>query len=76
MALSILFKSIGLDKYEETAVGGGGWEDVFLKIDQKGKRRKRKNSDDVEYEVIQPVIPESIRIAKEKEKQEGRSLYE
>lgn len=73
-ALSILLKSIGLDKYEETTVGGGGWEDALLKLTE-GKKSEEKN-EDVEYEVIQPVIPESIRIAKEKEKQEGRSLYE
>lgn len=76
MAINILLKSIGLDKYEDTATGGGGWEDVLLKISEEKDKKDKRDSADAEYEVIQPVIPEAVRIAKEKEKQEGRSLYE
>ena len=76
MAINILLKSIGLDKYEETAIGGGGWEEALLKISEEKEKIDKNNSTDIEYEVTQPVIPESVRIAKEKEKLEGRSLYE
>ena len=78
MAINILLKSIGLDKYEETATGGGGWEEALLKLSEGKKEKESKDiaGDENEYEVVQPVIPESVRIAKEKEKLEGRSLYE
>lgn len=71
-AISILLKSIGLDKYEETSIGGGGWEEALLKLSEGNS----KNTIEGEYEVIQPTVPNEVRIAKEKEKQEGRSLYE
>lgn len=72
MAINILLKSMGLDKYEETDNSGGGWEEALLKLTD-GKQEERSKE---EYEVTPPVVPESVRIAKEKERQEGRSLYE
>ena len=75
MAINILLKSIGLDKYEETVQGGSGWEEALLKLSE-GKKEKEDKKVVDNYEVVQPIIPESVRIAKEKEKLEGRSLYE
>jgi hypothetical protein len=76
--ISIFLKSIGLDKYEETSSGGGNWEDALLKL--------HKDSDDEgpqtliskipEYKVIEPPMPEHIRIAKEKANKAAKGLYE
>ena len=74
-AISIFLKSVGLDKYEETVGGGGGWEEALLKLSD-GKKEKDDKKVVDNYEVVQPIIPESVRIAKEREKLEGRSLYE
>lgn len=75
--LKILLKSIGLDKYEETATGGGNWEEALLKISEASRD---KNGDlppiAVEYEVIEPKMPEHIRIAKEKANKESKGLYD
>lgn len=75
--LNMLLKSIGLDKYEETAIGGGSWEEALIKVSEK-KKLDGETSDfhDTPYEVITPPIPEEVRLAKEKEIKEGRSLYE
>ena len=73
--LNMILKSIGLDKYEETAISGGGWEDILLKINKaaEGGESPIKMA---EYEVIEPPMPEHIRIAKEKANQEAKGLYE
>lgn len=79
MAINMLLKSIGLDKYEESEVRGDGWEEALLKISEEKEKKEAFGSVDnshEDYEVISPQIPEEVRIAKEKEKQEGRSLYE
>ena len=76
-AFQILLKSLGMEKYEDTQIAGGSWEDELLRIDA------AKNEDNAvvdiapaDYDVITPVLPESVRIIKEKEKKEGQSLYE
>lgn len=71
--LNMILKSIGLDKYEETAISGGGWEDIIMKInkDTGGEAPPIK-----EYDVIEPPMPESVRLAKEKANQEAKGLYE
>lgn len=74
MAINILLKSVGLDKYEDTDTGSGSWEEELLKIT--GEKTDERKTQNREYEVILPEIPEDVRIAKEKEKQDGRSLYE
>jgi len=73
-ALNMILKSIGLDKYEETSTGGGSWEDALLKL--KAKNEDKKETDIVEYEVIEPPMPENVRIAKEKANQESRQIYD
>src|SRR3990167_3766234 len=71
--LNMLLKSIGLDKYEETAIGGGSWEEALVKIAEK----KREENEDhprlnIPYQVVSPPVPEEVRIAKEKQIKEGR----
>lgn len=73
--LNMLLKSIGLDKYEETAIGGGSWEEALLAIN-KEKDKKGEEATIVEYEVIEPKMPENIRIAKEKANEEAKGLYD
>jgi hypothetical protein len=72
--LNMILKSIGLDKYDETSVGGGSWEDTLLKIkaeeEEKGELPKV-----VEYEVIEPEMPAHIKAAKEKANKESGQLY-
>ena len=74
--IGLLLKSIGMDKYEETATGGGGWEDVLLKIDSEHKAGETTLPVVKEYEVIEPPMPEAIRLAKEKANNEAKGLYE
>jgi len=74
--LNMLLKSIGLDKYEETAIGGGSWEEALLAINRKKEKEGEKETTIVEYEVIEPKIPEHIRKAKEKANEEAKGLYD
>lgn len=77
-AFNIILKSIGLDKYEETAIGGGGWEDALLKIKEETKQREGEDADIkiAEYVINEPKEPEEIRLRKEKENNEAKGLYE
>ena len=72
----ILLKSIGMDKYEETAIGGGSWEDALLQIKKVEEESGQKKIPPVIYEVAEPVMPENIRLAKEKANKESKVLYE
>jgi len=74
--LKMIIQSIGLDKYEETALGGGGWEEALLKISGDGQDKDEKKITPAKYEVVEPKMPEHIRIAKEKANQESKGLYE
>jgi len=74
--LEMILKSIGLEKYEETAIGGGGWEEALLKVTN-GKDSDAEDSVKiVPYDVVTPEMPEHIRIAKEKSNKEAKGLYE
>jgi len=73
--LNMILKSIGLDKYEETAISSGGWEDILTKIAEE-KEEKDEKVEVAEYEVIEPEMPENIRIAKEKSNNEAKGLYD
>lgn len=74
--ISIFLKSIGMDKYEESAIGGGSWEDLLLKIKEDNLNQEKKEPKIIEYEVKVPEIPEHIRIAKEKANKESKGLYD
>lgn len=71
--LKIILQSIGLDKYEETSIAGGGWEDILLNIKNNSEKKEKKV---IEYEVVVPKIPDHIRIAKEKANEESKGLYD
>lgn len=75
-AFKALLKSLGLDQYKETSVGGGsGWEDALLE----GKKAPNGNSEEnliEEYDVKVPALPESVRRSHEEEAETLRGLYE
>jgi len=73
--LNMILKSIGLDRYEETAIGIGGWEEALLKLNAINEEKKEPPVA-VEYEVIEPETPADIKAAKEKANKETRGLYE
>lgn len=73
--IKMVLKSIGLDKYEETAIGGGNWEEALLKLNEPA-REEGGQPEIIEYEVVEPKMPEHIRIAKEKANKEAKGLYE
>ena len=73
--LKILLKSVGMDKYEETATGGGNWEEALLKISEEARTGIGPKKI-IEYEVVEPKMPDHIRIAKEKANKEAKGLYE
>lgn len=72
--LKMILQSIGMDKYVETAIAGGGWEEILDKINQESKEEKEKPKI-VEYEVVEPEIPKSVKEAKEKSLEESKKLY-
>lgn len=74
--LNMLLKSIGLDKYEETAIGGGSWEEALLAIKREKDKEGIPKTVPAEYEVTEPKMPEHIRIAKEKSNKEAMGLYD
>lgn len=74
-ALAMLMKSIGIEKYEETSVGGGSWEDALIKASEQVNIPKQIE-EGKEYEVKVPSEPESVRAKREKERTSGKSLYE
>lgn len=73
--LNMILKSIGLDKYEESANVAGGWEDALLAL-KENQAKKEAPLEIAEYKVTVPEMPEDIRIKKEKANEEGRKLYE
>ena len=73
--LGMLLKSVGMDKYEETQVSGGGWEDALLKLSMESKEKGEEIPVE-EYKVEEPKMPDHIRLAKEKANKESKGLYE
>lgn len=74
--LNMILKSIGLDKYEETAIGGGSWEEALLKLAENNRESQILPIEIKEYEVIEPKMPEELRLAKEKANKKAKGLYE
>lgn len=73
-AAKIIIKSMGLDKYEDSSISGGSWEDEIMKTAEKGLEMKELPGQ--EYEVEHPVIPESVKKQREEQNRLGKSLYE
>lgn len=72
--LNMLLKSLGMDKYDETAVSTGGWEDALLSL--KGKDEEEDKTKIIDYEVVEPDMPEELRLKKEKANEAAKGLYE
>lgn len=76
--LNMILKSLGMDKYEESTLGGGGWEDALLAIKQNetDEDRAKTKSEVVDYEVVVPEMPKELQIEKDKENEEAKGLYD
>ena len=77
--LKMILQSIGMDKYDETSLGTGGWEDVLKEIREKKEESggdREGNEKIIEYKVKEPEMPEHIRIAREKSMKESSELYD
>lgn len=74
-AAQIILKSLGLDKYEDASISGGTWEDEIVKIADQGLKTASIGALP-EYEVVQPIIPESVKKQRKEQNELGRSLYE
>jgi len=65
-----------MDKYEETTSGGGSWEDLLLEKADKEPEKIITPEIEAEYEVVQPVMPMSLKKRKEEELADAKRLYE
>jgi len=76
--LKMLLQSLGMDKYDETAIGGGGWEEILQEIRDKKEREGVDgfDTDIPEYKVVLPEMPEEVKIAKEAANKEAKELYD
>ena len=75
--VSLLLKSLGLDKYEVGEQGTKNWEELLLEIYEKEKTTKKIGAQVIEgkYEVKTPKIPQEV-IDKKKETSElEKSIY-
>lgn len=70
-----ILKSLGMDKYEDTAMGWGSWEDLLLDKAEKGEIEKIDESVVWDYEVIEPEMPESLKKKKAEELADAQRLY-
>jgi len=76
-SLEILLRSLGLEKYEESEVGGKGWEDIIIEAEEKkASDVKSKRLDVSDYTVITPETPEKEKKTRERERAMGKELYE
>jgi hypothetical protein len=72
-AAKVIIKSLGLDKYEDSSLSGGSWEDEILRIAGQGVEGVEPGQ---VYDVVQPKVPESARKKREEQDDMGKSLYE
>lgn len=72
-AAKVLIKSLGLDKYEDSAISGGSWEDEILRVAEGGNPDVPDGED---YTVEEPPIPDSVKKKREEQNELGKSLYE
>jgi len=76
-ALKMLLQSLGMDKYDETAIGGGGWEDVLQELREKKEKNGKEDQPSLkEYKVEVPEMPESVKKAKEEANKDSKELYD
>ncbi len=73
-AYQVLLKSLGLDEYKESgSEDKGGWENI-IKLAMEEEKNKKLTLP--EYKVIEPVIPDNVKIKQEEEQKIGEELYE
>lgn len=73
--LKMLLQSLGMDKYEETAIGSAGWEEALAQIKEQ-KQQKGEEIELPEYEVDYPEIPEGVKEKREKNIEITSELYD
>lgn len=74
--LNMILKSIGLDKYEESAISGVGWEEALLKLTAPKDGNTEPKVNVPEYDVVEPPMPEDLRLKKERDNKEAKGLYD
>lgn len=72
-AAKTIIKSMGLDKYEDSSISGGSWEDEILKASEATANLPLPGED---YDVKQPHIPDHIKKQRKDQNDLGRSLYD
>lgn len=77
-AFQTLLKSVGMDTYKEASIESAGtWEEVLMKkIEEDKMLPAGQQSVLPTYEVTQPVVPESVKIAQDEEREMTSSIYE
>lgn len=77
-AAKALLKSLGMDKYEDASVSGGGWEDEIIKAHEKEKDQPLLTEGEPAelYSVNTPDVPKSVIEQRKRENELGKSLYE
>ena len=81
-ALTVLLKSLGLDKYDNDSASGGSWEEELVKSIEKDKAKElgapKEETEvvDGEYEVVIPQMPESARKMREEEDALSKGIYD
>lgn len=70
--ISVLLKSVGLEKNEEAVAPPTGWEEEVWK---KGEAIDTEETEDGKYEVVEPEMPESLKAEKKKEQEESEKLF-
>lgn len=78
-ALQTLLKSVGMDVYkEDTTAISGTWEETLLKKIEEEKKDSgiKKLAAPIQYEVKQPMIPESAKKKQEEEEEMSSSIYD
>jgi len=73
--LKMFLQSLGMDKYEETAIGGAGWEEALAQVKEE-KKEKGEKIKLPKYEVEYPEIPESVKEKKGKNIKVTSELYD
>lgn len=77
-ALTVLLKSLGLDKYDSDAASGGSWEEELVKSLDRDKAKELDSPQiiEAEYEVNTPETPEAMKKMREEENKLLSGIYE
>jgi hypothetical protein len=79
-AYEILLKSVGMEKYESGGEGAqGSWEEALLKVVEEKKGASpllEEGHQGLEYDVVHPEVPESVKKRKEEEEELLDSIYD